>query len=96
MRNYELAYIAHPDLSEEALSDLETKIEGWIEAAGGQIVEVDRWGRRKLAYPIDDHTNGFYFFVSTQLPPTAPAELEGNMQVTEDVLRYLITRQEPA
>ncbi len=96
MRNYELAYIAHPDLSEDDLTALEEKIQGWIEAAGGELVEVDRWGRRKLAYPIQDHSDGFYYFVAVQLPPSAPAELEGNMQVTEDVLRYMITRQEPA
>jgi len=49
MRNYELAYIVDPDLEEQALTDLEEKVKGWIEAAGGKLSEIDRWGKRRLA-----------------------------------------------
>lgn len=94
MRNYELAYIARSDLDDEALTDLEGKIQGWIDAAGGELVEVDRWGRRKLAYPVQEYREGVYYFVSVKLPSSGPAELEANLKVTEPVLRYLITRIE--
>lgn len=96
MRNYELAYIARSDLDDEALTELEGKIQGWIDSAGGELVEVDRWGRRKLAYPVQEYREGVYYFVSVKLPGSGPAELEQNLKVTEPILRYLITRTEPA
>jgi small subunit ribosomal protein S6 len=96
MRNYEVAYIANPDLDEEGLTTLEGKIQAWIEAAGGTTASVDRWGRRKLAYPIDDYRDGYYYFVQSELPPGGPASLESELKVSEEVLRYMITRQDPA
>ena len=96
MRNYELAYIANPDLDEEALTALEERVQGWIDAQEGNIVEVDNWGRRKLAYPIQDYRDGYYYFVTVELPSSGPAALEQDLSVTEDVLRFMITKQEPA
>ena len=96
MRNYELAYIANPDLDEESLNALEERIQGWIEAQEGKIVEVDRWGRRKLAYPIQDFQDGFYYFLTVELPSSGPAALEQDLGVSEDILRFMITRKEPA
>lgn len=95
MRNYELAYIANPDLDEEGLTTLEERIQGWIEGAGGSTTSVDRWGRRKLAYPIEDYRDGYYYFVQTELPAGGPDSLESELKVIEDVLRYMITRQDP-
>ena len=68
MRNYELAYIADPDLDENALTALEEKIKGWVEAAGGSVVKVDRWGKRRMAYTIKKRHDGHYFFVTATLP----------------------------
>jgi small subunit ribosomal protein S6 len=96
MRNYELAYIANPDMDDEGLTALEEKIQGWIDSAGGKIVNVDRWGRRKLAYPIQEYRDGYYYFVHVELPASAPPELEDNIRVLEGVLRYMILRKEPA
>lgn len=96
MRNYELAYIANPDLDEEALNSLEERIQGWIEAQEGKILEVDRWGRRKLAYPIQDYLDGFYYFLSVELPGSGPSAIEQDLNVNEGILRFMITRQEPA
>lgn len=94
MRNYEVAYIASPDLDEESLAELQGQISGWIEAAGGEIVEVDRWGRRKLAYPIQDHRDGHYYFIYAQMPTSGPAAVEQDLQVSESVLRYMVVRGE--
>ena len=96
MRNYELAYIADPDLDEQALIALEDKVKGWIEAGGGQIVKVDRWGKRRFAYPIKKRVEGFYFIVDAQLPPQASVPIERDLRLSEQVLRYMITLQEPA
>jgi small subunit ribosomal protein S6 len=96
MRNYELAYIADPDLDEQALTALEDKVKGWIEAGGGQIVKVDRWGKRRFAYPIKKRVEGFYFIVDAQLPPQASVPIERDLRLSEQVLRYMITLHEPA
>lgn len=94
MRNYELAYIARPDLDEETLSELQAQIQAWIETAGGEVVEVETWGRRRLAYPVQDHRDGYYYFIHSQMPSDGPAALERDLQVTEGVLRYMVTRRD--
>lgn len=94
MRNYELAYIASPDLDEETLTDLQNRIQGWIEDAGGEVVDVEQWGRRKLAYPINNYRDGFYYFVQSQMPSQGPATLDQDLHVTEEVLRYMVIRRD--
>jgi small subunit ribosomal protein S6 len=94
MRDYEIATILNLDLDESGLAALTEAIEGWIVAAGGEVAVVDDWGRRKLAYPIMKRQEGRYVFWYAVLPPTAPAELERQMSLNEDVLRFMVTRAE--
>ena len=94
MRNYELAYIAHPELDEEALKALEEKVVGWVEAAGGKSAKIDHWGKRKLAYPIQKQTDGFYLFLQLELPPQAGVVIERDLRLSEQILRYMITLQD--
>jgi small subunit ribosomal protein S6 len=96
VRNYEVAYIADPDLDEASLTALEEKVQGWITAEGGTITKVDRWGRRKLAYPLRKRTDGHYVFVFAALPPSAGVNVERNLRLNEQVLRFLITLQDEA
>jgi small subunit ribosomal protein S6 len=91
MRNYEVAFIAHPDLNEEALTGLIDRVKGWIATAGGVVGEVDLWGRRRLAYTIRRQTEGQYVFVPAQLPPNAAREVERNLRLTEPIMRFMIT-----
>ena len=65
-----------------------------IVAAGGQIVKVAPWGRRRLAYPIDRHREGSYHIILFEAPAEAIAELERSLLITEEVLRHLVTRVE--
>ncbi len=95
MRNYELAYIADPELEEEVLEELETRVTGWIESAGGKPVNIDRWGKRRLAYPINKKTDGYYVFISVEMPPGAGALIERDLRLSEQILRFMITSQEP-
>lgn len=95
LRNYELAYIADPELDEEALSSLEERVKSWIEAAEGKTLNVDRWGKRKLAYQIQKRSEGYYFIFETEMPPTAGKAIERELGLNEQVLRYLLTRKEP-
>lgn len=93
MRNYEIAYIADSDLDDSSLTELEDKVKGWVEASGGTISEVDRWGKRWLAYPINKKNDGFYFFVQAEMPPNAPVEVERNLRLNEQILRFMLTVQ---
>ena len=94
MRNYELAFIADPELEEEALEELEAKVKGWIESAGGTPGTFDRWGKRRLAYPIKKKSDGYYVFVNVEMPPQAGALIERDLRLSEQILRFMITVQE--
>jgi small subunit ribosomal protein S6 len=94
MRNYEVAYIADPEMDEQSLASLEEKVTGWIQGVGGEAVKVDRWGRRRLAYPIKKRVDGYYTFVSARIPPRASAGLEREMRLNEQILRFMVTLQE--
>jgi len=95
VRNYELAYIADPELEEEALEELESKVKGWIESAGGTPVNFDRWGKRRLAYPINKKNDGYYVFITVEMPPGAGTLIERDLRLSEQILRFMITSQEP-
>lgn len=96
MRTYEVAYIADPELDEQALEALEAKIVAWVEAAGGSIVKTDRWGRRRLAYPIRKRHEGVYVILYAQMPARANSALERDLRLSEQILRHMITLSETA
>ncbi len=93
MRSYEVAYIVDPDVDEEGLDELEGSIKGWIEAAGGKIGEIDRWGKRRLAYPINKKNEGFYIFIQAEMPTDAPIAVERDMSLNEQLMRFMVTLQ---
>ena len=94
MRNYELAYIAHPELDESTLTSLEERVAGWIDAAGGKVVKVDRWGKRRLAYDIQKQTDGYYFILDVEMPADAGTVVERDLRLSEQILRFMITSKE--
>jgi small subunit ribosomal protein S6 len=91
MREYELVFIVHPDLDENATNEVFERVKGWITEAGGAINHVDPWGKRKLAYPIRKQNDGQYFLLKSQMSPSFIAELERNLRFVEPVMRFLIT-----
>jgi small subunit ribosomal protein S6 len=94
VRRYELMLVFRPDAPDERLSAIIDRTTRQITAAGGQIVKVAPWGRRRLAYAIDRHREGAYHIVVFEAPTTAIAELERALLITEEVLRHLVVRQE--
>ena len=92
--SYELMYIVRPTLDEQALAAVNERVDKYIATAGGEIVKREDWGKRRLAFPIAKFTEGFYSVLQIKLAPTAVRELERNLQLTEEVLRYLATRVE--
>lgn len=94
MRRYELMLVFRPDAPDERLSAIIDRTTRQITAAGGQIVKVAPWGRRRLAYAIDRQREGSYHIVVFEAPAPAIAELERSLLITEEVLRHLVVRQE--
>ena len=92
MRRYELMLVIRPDAPDERAAAVIDRTTRYVVASGGQIVKVAPWGRRRLAYPIDRHREGSYHIVVFESPAEAIAELERSLQITEEVLRYLVTR----
>jgi small subunit ribosomal protein S6 len=92
VRRYELMLVLKPDAPDERASAVIDRTTRYVVAEGGQIVKVAPWGRRRLAYPIDRYREGSYHIVVFEAPAEAIAELERSLQITEEVLRYLVTR----
>jgi small subunit ribosomal protein S6 len=94
MRRYELMLVIAPDVADDRSQAVVDRATRQIVAAGGQIVKVAPWGRRRLAYPIDRHREGSYQIILFEAPSDAIAELEHTLQITEEVIRHLVTRVE--
>ncbi len=92
MRRYELMLVLRPDAPDERAAAVIDRTTRYVVAEGGQIVKVAPWGRRRLAYPIDRYREGSYHIVVFEAPAEAIVELERSLQITEEVLRYLVTR----
>jgi len=87
---YEVLYIIDPAQGEEGIAALVEKFKAMVEAEG-TVSEVNEWGKRRLAYPINDLTEGYYVLMSFESKPEFPAELERVMKITEGVMRCLTT-----
>ena len=94
MRDYEVIFIVHPDLDDNALKELVEKVQGWIVEAGGVVAKVDFWGKRKMAYAIRKQKEGQYVLLKTQMAPTFTAQLEHNLRFQEPIMRFLVTSVE--
>ena len=95
MNRYEMIYIIDTGLEEAARKELIEKVSGLITANGGEIEKVDEtWGKRRLAYAIDYKTEGWYVLVNFKALVELPRELERNLQINENVLRYLVVKLE--
>jgi small subunit ribosomal protein S6 len=91
MRSYELVFIVHPDLEDNAIKDLIEQVKGWITDSGGTVSNVDIWGKRKLAYPIRKQYEGQYVLIHGEMDPDITAQMERNFRLTEPIMRFLIT-----
>ena len=95
MNKYEMIYIIDTGLEEAARKELIEKVSALITNNGGEIEKVDEtWGKRRLAYAIDYTTEGWYVLVNFQAPAELPRELERNLKINENVLRYLVVKLE--
>jgi small subunit ribosomal protein S6 len=89
MKEYELTVLIHPDLE----ADLETplaKVRNIITTAGGTITKEDNWGKKRLAYKINREDFAVYVYMDVSLPSDAPLKISNTLNITEEVLRYLL------
>ena len=94
MRDYELVLLVSPDVGDEGFPATVERVSKFIQDRGGEIKNVDQWGRRRLAYPIRRFTEGFYAVTHFSLEPNEVRSLEGNLDLAEDILRHLVVRHE--
>ena len=96
MNQYEAMYVIDTQLEETQRQDLIARFNALVATNGGTVDRVDEWGKRRLAYPINFKTDGYYVLMYVTAPPELPREFERNLQISESVLRYLVTRFEGA
>ena len=89
MTNYELMFIIDPALEDEAKESVIEAVKGIIETEG-EVGEVDVWGMRKLAYPIQKKSEGYYVVVTFKAQPTLPKELDRRLRISDNVMRHMI------
>ncbi len=92
LRDYELVLIISPEVVEEKLDATIDNISQFITEKGGTISDIERWGKRRLAYPIEHFMEGSYVLTRFRLKPALSKELEVNLQISEEVLRHLLVK----
>ncbi len=91
MSKYETVYILEPGFDEARTEEEATKVSGWIKDLGGEVVEVQKWGKRRLAYEIDRKRDGVYTMIVWEGAGALVKELERRMRLNESVMRVLTT-----
>ena len=94
MNKYELAVVVSAKIEDDERAQVIEKVKALVERFGGQISDVDEWGKKKLAYEIQKMHEGFYYFIQFEADATAPAEIESHMRIMDNVLRYLVVKKE--
>lgn len=91
-RLYELTYILPPALAEEEVTSVQDTINTWITNQAGEVLKANHWGRRKLAYPIQNYKEGYYIYTEFQSEPKAITDVDRRLRLQAEVLRHLIVR----
>jgi small subunit ribosomal protein S6 len=94
MRRYELMLVLRPDTADDRVQQILDRTTRGIAGSDGQIIKVSPWGRRRLAYPISGQREGSYFIVVFEAPSAAIEELERSLNITEEIMRHLVTHIE--
>ena len=94
MKAYELLYIIRPDLDEEATTALIDRLSGLVASNGGDNLTVEKWGKRRLAYEIEDYKEGQYVLMNFEGEGRTSQEIERVMKISDDVIRFLTVRKD--
>ena len=94
MAKYELAVVVNAKIEDDARVAVIEKVQNYVTRFGGQISDVEEWGKKRLAYEVQKMREGFYYFIHFEAETTAPAEIEARLRIMENVIRYLCVRQD--
>jgi len=93
INKYETVFIVNPDMSEEDTKAIIKKMKELVESSG-QLESIDEWGKRKLAYPIKDHSEGYYVLMNFSSEPNFPHELERIYKITDGIIKDIIIKKD--
>ena len=94
MAKYELAVVVNAKIEDDARAAVIEKVQKYVTRFGGQISDVEEWGKKRLAYEVQKMREGFYYFIHFEAETTAPAEIEARLRIMDNVMRYLCVRQD--
>ncbi len=92
LRDYDLVFIISPELADDALEATINNVSQFITGKGGTITTIDRWGKKKLAYPLKHFLEGNYVFIKFKMGTRWSHELESSLQISENVLRHQLIK----
>jgi small subunit ribosomal protein S6 len=95
MHQYDLNIILSPNLSDAQLQTEKDAIRAQIERVSGELLDVEEWGMKRLAYPINKESEGYYLIYQLRLPPSAPKALEAGLRLRDNLMRALVVRDRP-
>jgi len=93
-RKYETMFVIKPDLEQEKTAQLIDKFKGIIEDNNGEILEIDEWGKRRLAYEIEKIKEGYYVVVKFMAESSVAQELDRVFKITDDIMRHIVIRED--
>ena len=93
MNKYEVLYILDAKIDDAAKDTLIEKFKGVVESAGGAVENVDKWGVKKLAYEINFKSEGYYVLMNFTANADLPQELERQMRITDEVMRFIVVKK---
>lgn len=94
MNKYELAVVVSAKIEDDERAQVIEKVKALVERFGGQISDVDEWGKKRLAYEVQKMREGFYYFIQFEADATCPAEVERHVRIMDNVMRYLVVKKE--
>ncbi len=94
MRQYETIFIINPDLDESQTDDVTEGVKTAIESGGGKVLKVDLWGKRRLAYAVKQHNDGYYVLVVFESSPELVGQLNGHYRITERIIKHIVVQFE--
>jgi small subunit ribosomal protein S6 len=92
LKDYELVFILNPDMSEEATESRINNISQFITTREGVISDTQKWGKKKLAYPVKHFLEGYYVLLKFQTKPAKAKELEASLRISEEIIRHLLVK----
>ena len=94
MNKYEIALVVSTRIEDDAREAVLEKVKDLVAKVGGTITNIDDWGKKRMAYEVQKMKDGYYYFIQLEADSEAPAKLEANLRIMDNVLRYLVVKQD--